>query len=122
MAPSDGGAQHVAAGTFFDDRGSLPRDAGQFANGQSDNTPPEMPRYGSTLQERSAQRALDPNGEVDTRQRPRKDRRPSDKQRICGKCQKPLMGQFVRALGDTYHLECFTCHVRILHSRYKYCP
>ncbi|PSK42286.1 Rho-type GTPase-activating protein 1 [Elsinoe australis] len=35
--------------------------------------------------------------------------RPSGQSRICGKCQKPLLGQFVRALGDTYHLECFTC-------------
>ncbi|WPG97747.1 Rho-type GTPase-activating protein 1 [Acrodontium crateriforme] len=36
-------------------------------------------------------------------------RRPSG-QRKCGKCQLQLTGQFVRALGDTYHLECFTCH------------
>lgn len=39
-------------------------------------------------------------------------RRPSGQQRTCGKCQRHLTGQFVRALGDTYHLECFTCHVR----------
>jgi len=39
-------------------------------------------------------------------------RRPST-HRICGKCQRQLTGQFVRALGDTYHLECFTCHVRL---------
>jgi hypothetical protein len=38
-------------------------------------------------------------------------RRPSGQQRMCGKCQRHLTGQFVRALGDTYHLECFTCHV-----------
>jgi hypothetical protein len=31
--------------------------------------------------------------------------------KICGKCGGGLTGQFVRALGDTYHLECFTCHV-----------
>ncbi|KAF2808584.1 RhoGAP-domain-containing protein [Mytilinidion resinicola] len=36
-------------------------------------------------------------------------RRPSGS-RICGKCGEGLTGQFVRALGDTYHLECFTCH------------
>jgi hypothetical protein len=33
--------------------------------------------------------------------------------KICGKCGEGLTGQFVRALGDTYHLECFTCHVRL---------
>ena len=45
------------------------------------------------------------------------DAPPRDKPRtgrsgkICGKCGGGLTGQFVRALGDTYHLECFTCHV-----------
>lgn len=38
-------------------------------------------------------------------------RRPSERSRVCGKCGGHLTGQFVRALGDTYHLECFTCHV-----------
>lgn len=38
-------------------------------------------------------------------------RRPSGQQKVCGKCGEHLTGQFVRALGDTYHLECFTCHV-----------
>jgi hypothetical protein len=33
--------------------------------------------------------------------------------KICGKCGGGLTGQFVRALGDTFHLECFTCHVRV---------
>ncbi|KAF1989725.1 RhoGAP-domain-containing protein [Aulographum hederae CBS 113979] len=36
-------------------------------------------------------------------------RRPSGS-RLCGKCGENLTGQFVRALGDTYHLNCFTCH------------
>lgn len=43
-------------------------------------------------------------------------RRPSGS-RICGKCGESLTGQFVRALGDTFHLECFTCHVSALLSR-----
>ncbi|XPS70917.1 Rho-type GTPase activating protein Rga1 [Ascochyta lentis] len=30
--------------------------------------------------------------------------------KICGKCGEGLTGQFVRALGGTFHLECFTCH------------
>ncbi|KAK4995437.1 Rho-type GTPase activating protein Rga1 [Elasticomyces elasticus] len=37
-------------------------------------------------------------------------RRPSNTHRVCGKCGQSLTGQFVRALGDTWHLECFTCH------------
>ena len=42
--------------------------------------------------------------------RPQK-KRPSGQSRMCGKCGQPLLGQFVRALGNTYHLECFTCAV-----------
>ncbi|KAI9838635.1 MAG: hypothetical protein M1819_004949 [Sarea resinae] len=29
--------------------------------------------------------------------------------RICKKCNEPLTGQFVRALGGTFHLDCFKC-------------
>ena len=58
--------------------------------------------------------------EPDTRDKPRAvGRRPSG-HRTCGKCQQHLAGQFVRALGDTYHLECFTCHVRALRSYRRY--
>lgn len=35
--------------------------------------------------------------------------------RTCGKCNGTLTGQFVRALENTYHLECFTCQVLYLH-------
>src|SRR5690242_9325369 len=38
--------------------------------------------------------------------------KPKRSGKVCGKCGEPLTGQFVRALGGTYHLECFTCHVR----------
>jgi hypothetical protein len=31
--------------------------------------------------------------------------------RMCAKCGKQLTGQFVHALGTTYHLECFRCQV-----------
>ncbi|KAI4236839.1 MAG: hypothetical protein L6R40_006028 [Gallowayella cf. fulva] len=29
--------------------------------------------------------------------------------RICDKCGEPLLGQFVRAMGGMFHLECFMC-------------
>src|SRR5690554_436533 len=29
----------------------------------------------------------------------------------CGKCELQMKGSFVRALGDTYHLDCFKCMV-----------
>ena len=34
--------------------------------------------------------------------------------RICKKCDQPLTGQFVRALGGTFHLECFLCRVSLV--------
>jgi hypothetical protein len=36
---------------------------------------------------------------------------PSGTSRICKKCGESLTGQFVRALGGTFHLECFKCNV-----------
>lgn len=33
--------------------------------------------------------------------------------RLCKKCNEPLTGQFVRALGGTFHLECFKCRVSL---------
>lgn len=55
------------------------------------------------------------NSEQQLAERPRGgSRKPSGavkEQRMCGKCGTHLTGQFVRALGGTYHLECFTCHV-----------
>ena len=35
----------------------------------------------------------------------------SSKSRICMKCGESLTGQFVRALGGTFHLDCFRCEV-----------
>jgi hypothetical protein len=34
--------------------------------------------------------------------------------RTCGKCGEPLTGQFVRALGGTFHLDCFKCRVSVV--------
>lgn len=36
---------------------------------------------------------------------------PGSSPRVCKKCGEPLVGQFVRALGATFHLECFRCEV-----------
>ena len=34
--------------------------------------------------------------------------------RICDRCGEPLLGQFVRAMGGMFHLECFMCRVSLL--------
>lgn len=45
------------------------------------------------------------------RSRNRNGRTASGQLRICKKCGEPLTGQFVRALGGTFHLDCFRCRV-----------
>jgi hypothetical protein len=45
------------------------------------------------------------------RSRTRSNRKGSGQLRICKKCGEPLTGQFVRALGGTFHLDCFKCRV-----------
>ncbi|GME25350.1 rho gtpase activator [Neofusicoccum parvum] len=62
--------------------------------------------------ERERSRRLDNGGDSTrpSRERSRNGSRRPSGSRVCGKCGGHLTGQFVRALGDTFHLECFTCH------------
>jgi hypothetical protein len=55
---------------------------------------------------------LQPSGEKQKTSSANGARKPSGS-RICGKCGEPLAGQFVRALDNTFHLDCFTCHVSL---------
>ncbi|KAI1437534.1 RhoGAP-domain-containing protein [Xylaria sp. CBS 124048] len=45
-----------------------------------------------------------------SRPRPLNGRSASGSVRTCAKCGDALTGQFVRALDDTFHLECFKCY------------
>ncbi|KAK1811514.1 Rho-type GTPase activating protein Rga1 [Friedmanniomyces endolithicus] len=98
----------VNGGNYYDDQPSMPP--------QEQSAPPNgqlslpLRSYAST--EMSAQTRDRGDSVADPRERMRREgsRRPSGQQRVCGKCGRGLTGQFVRALGDTYHLECFTCH------------
>lgn len=40
----------------------------------------------------------------------------------CSACGLPMTGQFVRALGAVYHLDCFRCKVSNPSSRHAYLP
>lgn len=91
--PSEDRPPGASNGTFYDDRQSNGASAAQTPDGTDDGRHPQ---------------------ELGESSKPEK-RRAGAGQRICGKCGKHLTGQFVRALGDTYHLECFTCHVSISH-------
>ena len=35
---------------------------------------------------------------------------------FCGQCGNPVHGQFVRAMGKVYHLDCFRCKVSEIHA------
>lgn len=89
---------NAVPGAFPPDDGDL--DAGPARHSESQD------REGRAREKRpnSANRERSGNG----------SRRPGGS-RVCGKCGLSLTGQFVRALGDTYHLECFTCHVSCTH-------
>ncbi len=71
-------------------------------------------------------RTRDSTQNLPTRERSRNDRTPGampagppvgpvtttkSASRICKKCGESLTGQFVRALGGTFHLDCFLCRV-----------
>ncbi|KXS93682.1 hypothetical protein AC578_8004 [Pseudocercospora eumusae] len=104
-------------GTYYNDDPSLPpQDQSPLANGQTSlslrphehpHTELSSPATHDRKPRSSTDRQHDPSSEKRSKS---SGRRPSGQQRTCGKCQRHLTGQFVRALGDTYHLECFTCH------------
>lgn len=88
----------------------LPRPNGAFAS--------EARRTASPAGSNSSNRGRDgdedlhkSSGERD-RSRTRHRRQGSGQVRLCKKCDEPLTGQFVRALGGTFHLDCFKCRVR----------
>lgn len=59
-------------------------------------------------------RSKDLTQNMPVRERSRTNGAPGGKShtlRLCQKCAEPLTGQFVRALGGTFHLECFKCRV-----------
>lgn len=103
MAPSNG--------TFDNDYPSGANDS-THVGGRQDGVDAEA---GHESQQETSHRMPDTHGEQQLAERTRGgNRRPSGtakEQRMCGKCGTHLTGQFVRALGGTFHLECFTCHV-----------
>ena len=71
--------------------------------------------------EGSSDRDLDRTKDLAVREKPRTNGNTGGKpttSRTCKKCGEPLTGQFVRALGGTFHLDCFKCQV----SRMKFAP
>ena len=76
--------------------GSLPHSPVDGRNGRSRDTTQDLP-----IRERSRT-----NGAPGAKS--------SGTLRLCKKCGEALTGQFVRALGGTFHLDCFRCRVSAL--------
>lgn len=67
----------------------------------------------TSTQRQNEEGASENTRDLPIRERPRVNPTSSSKptQRICMSCNQPLTGQFVRAIGGTFHLECFRCKV-----------
>ncbi|KAK4635237.1 Rho-type GTPase-activating protein 1 [Fulvia fulva] len=104
----------AAKQAYHDDDGQFAQhDHSPVANGRTDlSTRPHEQENAAALAPQDRSRpSVEATNEGGSKDRSKSNgRRPSGQQRSCGKCQRHLTGQFVRALGDTYHLECFTCH------------
>ncbi|KAK2743521.1 hypothetical protein FQN57_004818 [Myotisia sp. PD_48] len=82
---------------------SIPPSAPGDSPSQVDSRSPRNPDLQRTPQEVLAPRERSrPNG-------PPSSKSPASTTKICRACGEPLLGQFVRALGGTYHLACFQC-------------
>ena len=113
-----------AAGESYDDRNAVPEmtsntDGMHSYNGQYNTAPnlnrPPNDRNGTSFNAEQ----LTSNG-VDDMNKGMRDMTVRDKSRtnggtsksrVCMKCGESLTGQFVRALGGTFHLDCFRCEV-----------
>lgn len=98
-----GGQTYADDGRRYQSDRDLPRPNGAFS---SENRMASPAGSGS-----GRERDLDPSKTSGERNRSRSARTASGQLRLCKKCNEPLTGQFVRALGGTFHLDCFRCRV-----------
>lgn len=105
-------------GRYQTDRDLDVRMQGKQQSFASDGKAPASPAPSNQGRETDTPRA---SGERD-RMRAQGARKGSGQMRRCKKCGEPLTGQFVRALGGTFHLDCFKCKVgHVLHPLLSYC-
>lgn len=115
--PSENRPSAPSNGTFDNDYPAGSDEPQQTAASHGRQGGSENEVANAQQQAETPDRLADLNNEQQLAERPKAGgRKPSGvakEQRMCGKCGTHLTGQFVRALGGTYHLECFTCHVSI---------
>lgn len=86
----------------------LPRPNGAFS---TENRLAASPSGSASGRERDREGEPPKTSGERNRSRTRNGRTASGQLRLCKKCGEPLTGQFVRALGGTFHLDCFRCRV-----------
>ncbi|KAF4635516.1 hypothetical protein G7Y89_g2572 [Cudoniella acicularis] len=86
----------------------LARPNGAFSSENRNASSPSGSASGRD-RDRDGDRDSQKNSGERNRSRPRNGRTASGQLRMCKKCGEPLTGQFVRALGGTFHLDCFRC-------------
>ena len=90
---------------------SRPKFTGPAA-GEANDSAHSSPGSGRTSRDRDRGR----HGPIADRTRSNGGKSSSGTLRLCRKCDEPLTGQFVRALGGTFHLDCFKCRVSDTYS------
>lgn len=116
--PSTGGGNMMASDTYTHDAGHYPASNVNVPEGGLPNDNYKLQGSGPVQNlAQTEESQLKENGQANpetTRSRPRQNgkalaKSPSGQMRICKACGEPLEGQFVRALGGTFHLACFKC-------------
>lgn len=92
----------------------LPQDAQQSGSRLSSTPPAQSARQNHHQQHQlGAPTSAAPPG-ASRSSRPLQEGSTSNRTRsaqLCAKCNQPMTGQFVRALGTVFHLDCFRCQV-----------
>ncbi|KAI9847146.1 MAG: hypothetical protein M1837_003008 [Sclerophora amabilis] len=86
----------------------------QHQNGPSHGAPPKRDMSSNSPRDHQSGRDKEDGVVVGHRDRSRTNGNSSSRSgnaiaKLCKKCQEPMVGQFVRALGGTFHIECFKC-------------
>lgn len=102
-------ARDIAAA---DNKQQLPRPNGAFGIENRMTASPAGSTSGRDRDRDGDSHSHHKTSEERNRSRTRNGRTASGQMRMCKKCGEPLTGQFVRALGGTFHLDCFKCRVR----------
>ncbi|KFZ15422.1 hypothetical protein V502_05626 [Pseudogymnoascus sp. VKM F-4520 (FW-2644)] len=88
---------------------NMPRQNQNNGYDQANRGPPPTAMQGNQRKDNTGGDAHKDSSDRDRSRHRGGKRTGSGQLRLCKKCGEPLTGQFVRALGGTFHLDCFKC-------------